>query len=397
MNFKLIYLISFLYLTKITDAQNSECVGKYEQNMSGNCKSVDDCTGAALAGNCAKSGLICCIAETSPPPNKVENKMITKEIFLRIAGNTLRNQGIYNYFVESLEMANITTEYQAAAFLSQLIGESKYFKSMESSGNNATGDGLKYRGRGAILLRGKTNYQLANNKLGLSILTNPGIVAFPSVAFKVAGWFWRENAYVIKEAKEAEKSSLNELADGTFLGFTHLTHSLTTNLKSLKERALLNDKILVELKHPSIKRGQGVTCDLTSGEVGFAVPICLLDHKRPYCGCEGKYDKNTCTYGELSNGQCRNSATVKCCVEKCSSHLDLVILMDSSGSIGVNDFEKEKKFVKTLLNNLEIGINASRVSIINFNSNPSIIVNLANGTSNISLNKAVDDIVYIGG
>ena len=27
------------------------------------------------------------------------------------------------------------------------------------------GDGVAYRGRGAILLRGKTNYQLANTKI----------------------------------------------------------------------------------------------------------------------------------------------------------------------------------------------------------------------------------------
>ena len=397
MIYKLIFLISLLYLATLTNAQNLKCVGKYELTMIGDCMLVDDCTGAAVEGNCSTSEFICCIAESSAPPDKAENKIITKDIFLKIAGNTKRNQAIYNYFVESLEMANITTEYQAAAYLSQLIGESKYFKSMESSGYNLTGDSLKFRGRGAILLRGKTNYELANDKLRLSILDKPENVAFPSVGFKVAGWFWRENAYVIKEAEKAEKSNLNELADGTFVGFTHLTHSLTTNLKSLKERALINDKILAELKHPSVKRGQGVSCNMVDGEVGYAVPICLLDHKRSYCGCEGKYEKNTCTYGKLSNGQCRNSATVKCCVEKCSTHLDLVILMDSSGSIGFKDFQKEKDFVKTLFNNLEIGTNASRVSIINFNSQPSIIINLANGISNITLNKVVDDIVYSGG
>jgi predicted chitinase len=36
-------------------------------------------------------------------------------------------------------------------------------------GNNATGDGSNFRGRGGIWLRGKTNYILANSKLSSSL------------------------------------------------------------------------------------------------------------------------------------------------------------------------------------------------------------------------------------
>ena len=148
--------------------------------MIGSCKPIDECAGAALAGNCTTSGLTCCIEEISPPLYKPENRIITKEIFLKISGNTLRNQAIYNYFVESMELAEIKNEYQAASYLSQLIGETKYFKSMESLqiesdftpqlGNNATGDGIKFRGRGSILLRGKRNYELANARIGMQIV-----------------------------------------------------------------------------------------------------------------------------------------------------------------------------------------------------------------------------------
>ena len=395
MFFKLIYLISLLYLATLTNAQNLKCVGKYELTMIGDCMLVDDCTGAAVEGNCSTSGFICCIAESSPPPDKAENKIITKDIFLKIAGNTKRNQAIYNYFVESLEMANITTEYQAAAYLSQLIGESKYFKSMESSGYNLTGDSLKFRGRGAILLRGKTNYELANDKLRLSILDKPEIVAFPLVAFKVGGWFWRENAYVIDNPFPPIKSSLNILADGTFLGFTHLTHSLTTNLQSLKERALINDKILAELKHPGMKRGQGFW---NSCLKGYAVPICLFDHKRSYCGCDGQYDNSTCAYGKLSDGKCRNSVSTKCCYEyefteiEKNSKFDVVILIDSSDSIGSVNFEKVKQAIKSLIleNEPKIETYGTRVSFIDFNSKPTIINNLMNGANLTTLLNTFD-------
>ena len=81
------------------------------------------------------------------------------------------------------------------------------------------------------------------------------------------------------------------MVDGTFHNFTLLTHALTNDLSKLKERANLNEIILNELKYPSMKRGQGTECTIDSEkEVGFAVPICLADFKRPYCGCEGKFE-----------------------------------------------------------------------------------------------------------
>ena len=89
-----------------------------------------------------------------------------------------------------------------------------------------------------------------------NILKNPETVAYPSIAFKVAAWFWRENAYVIKKVGKAEKGNLNELCDGTFINFAHLTHALTSNLNSLKERASINDKVLKELEYTTMKRGQ---------------------------------------------------------------------------------------------------------------------------------------------
>ena len=59
-------------------------------------------------------------------------------------------------------------------------------------------------------------------ELKFNILEEPEKVAFPSVAFKVASWFWKNNAYVIKSADKAKKSNLNELADGTFIKLFNL-------------------------------------------------------------------------------------------------------------------------------------------------------------------------------
>ena len=143
------------------------------------------------------------------------------------------------------------------------------------------------------------------------IVQNPEMVAFPSLAFKIGAWFWNENAYVIKDSDKASKSSLNELADGKFLNYAQLTYALTKNLQSLKNRANSNELILSKIGSETMKRGEGVTCELKDKTIGYAVPICMLDFKKPYCGCEGRFEIRTCPYGRSSNGQCRNSAIIK--------------------------------------------------------------------------------------
>jgi predicted chitinase len=53
--------------------------------------------------------------------------------------------------------------------------------------------GCTYRGRGAIQLTGKYNYNAAGNALGVNFVANPSLVATTQYAFKTAGWFWRSH------------------------------------------------------------------------------------------------------------------------------------------------------------------------------------------------------------
>jgi len=132
--------------------------------------------GAALASTCTTQGHICCVPEPDKAPKEVANQIITKAIFLKIAGNTIRNNALYRYFTESVTLAGIRTEYQIAAYLAQLIHETDYFRQIESSvlendensllGNSLPGDGTLFRGRGGILLRGRSYYQKAKEDNG---------------------------------------------------------------------------------------------------------------------------------------------------------------------------------------------------------------------------------------
>lgn len=117
--------------------------------------------------------------------------------------------------------------------------------------------------------------------LPYDVFLEPERVAYPSVAFPLAAWFWQSNAYPVTRANEpvTKPTDLNQLADGSFLGFTQITHALTNQLSSLKERAALNEDILQEIGFAPLARGSGDQCTLKNGQQGRAVPICLLDFK----------------------------------------------------------------------------------------------------------------------
>jgi len=152
--------------------------------MVGECKEIDVCIGAAIASNCSSAKHICCISEPNEAPVETPHKLISKEQFLKIADNTSRNSALYRYFSESLSLANVTTVYQVAAYLSQLIDETSYFRKIESIimetdlnagiGNNQTGDGVAFRGRGGVLLRGRRNYYLANEAANTELVSKSG-------------------------------------------------------------------------------------------------------------------------------------------------------------------------------------------------------------------------------
>jgi len=72
-------------------------------------------------------------------------------------------------------------------------------------GNTEDGDGWAYHGRGLIQLTGRDNYKNCGDALGLSLITNPELLAMPKGATLSAGWFWN-------------KHGLNELADAQDYG-----------------------------------------------------------------------------------------------------------------------------------------------------------------------------------
>jgi putative chitinase len=58
------------------------------------------------------------------------------------------------------------------------------------NGDEGSGDGWRYRGRGLIQLTGRWNYHVAGDALARHYITHPEIVAQPSDAAYTAAWFW---------------------------------------------------------------------------------------------------------------------------------------------------------------------------------------------------------------
>ena len=68
------------------------------------------------------------------------------------------------------------------------------------NGNEQSGDGWKYRGRGFIQLTGKDNYRVLSKDVRIDFLENPDLLLEEANAMISALWFWNKN-------------KLNDLAD----------------------------------------------------------------------------------------------------------------------------------------------------------------------------------------
>ena len=93
--------------------------------------------------------------------------------------------GIFKKYFPTLESAE---SYQRKP---EKIANKVYGNRM-GNGNEASGDGWKYRGRGAIQLTGKDNYAAFDKVVEEDLLANPDLVATKYVLLSAA-WFFHKN------------------------------------------------------------------------------------------------------------------------------------------------------------------------------------------------------------
>lgn len=93
------------------------------------------------------------------------------------------------------------------------------------NGDTASGDGWKYRGRGAIQITGKDMYAKYKLSCGIDVVANPDLVTTPIHTIGSAGWFWDNVKF------------LNPIADtNTLESFTLLTKKINGGTIGLDDR-----------------------------------------------------------------------------------------------------------------------------------------------------------------
>lgn len=95
-----------------------------------------------------------------------------------------------------------------------------------ANGNEASGDGWKFRGRGFIQITGKANYIVLSKDTRIDFLNNPDLLLTEANSMISALWFWNRN-------------KLNALADANnIVGITRIINGGLNGLAHRKE--LLN-------------------------------------------------------------------------------------------------------------------------------------------------------------
>ena len=74
----------------------------------------------------------------------------------------------------------------------EMIANRVYANRM-GNGNEASGDGWKYRGRGFIQITGKNNYTLLSKDTGIDYLNNPDLLLTEADSLISALWYWKKN------------------------------------------------------------------------------------------------------------------------------------------------------------------------------------------------------------
>lgn len=88
----------------------------------------------------------------------------------------------------------------------------RVYASRMGNGDEESGEGYAYRGRGLIQLTGKSNYEACGKALDIDLIENPDLVATPQYAALSAGWFWNKNklnAYADKGDMEGLTKKIN--------------------------------------------------------------------------------------------------------------------------------------------------------------------------------------------
>lgn len=198
--------------------------------------------------------------------------MKTKDLLKKLGVTTANATKYADALDETMSVYSINTDRRKAMFIAQILHESgllsrvvenlnysgerlhvvfpKYFPTLASAnayakqpekianrvyanrignGDEASGDGYRFRGRGAIQLTGRANYNACGGQVGHDLLKDPSWLETPEGALKSAAWFWTKNG-------------LNTLADSGDI--VAVTKRINGGTNGLNDRRALYSKAI---------------------------------------------------------------------------------------------------------------------------------------------------------
>ena len=123
-----------------------------------------------------------------------------------------------------------TTEALIFARKPEKIANRVYANRM-GNGDEKSGDGWKYRGRGFIQITGKINYFQLANDTDLDCLKNPDLLLEEANAMISALWFWNK-AGLNKLADKNDIKGITRKINGGTIGLAHRQELLKKNLNN---------------------------------------------------------------------------------------------------------------------------------------------------------------------
>lgn len=164
--------------------------------------------------------------------------LITLEQLMEISGlSKSRVERFVEPLNDTMQKYQINTKSRITNFLSQVLHESgslqlftelasgKAYEGRKDLGNTQPGDGVRYKGRGAIQITGRNNYSRVSKALGYDFVSNPTKLAELPWAILSAGWFWKFGSV---------RGDLNILADRE--DFEKITRGINGGTNGIADR-----------------------------------------------------------------------------------------------------------------------------------------------------------------
>lgn len=97
-------------------------------------------------------------------------------------------------------------------------------------GNREEGDGYKYRGRGVIMLTGRSNYETFGALIHVNLIDNPQFASYPEYCWKIAAEFFRLNS-IFEKLENKDLRGARLIINGGLIGFDDVKYKYQKILK----------------------------------------------------------------------------------------------------------------------------------------------------------------------